>query len=138
MTQTVYFTGVAYWAKLEEPDQKYQYWGLDLALDDESKIKFEKSGLTLKVKKNTDGVEVISLRRPVQKLIKGELVDFEKPKLVDKDNNDYVDRPLVGIGSFVTCKVLVYNTLKGPGHRLEAVRVDQLVEYKAEHEEAPF
>ena len=138
MTQTVYFTGVAYWAKLEEPDQKYQYWGLDLALDDESKIKFEKSGLTLKVKKNTDGVEVISLRRPVQKLIKGELVDFEKPKLVDKDNNDYVDRPLVGNGSFVTCKVLVYNTLKGPGHRLEAVRVDQLVEYKAEHEEAPF
>ena len=126
MTQTVYFTGVAYWAKLEEPDQKYQYWGLDLALDEESKQKFKESGLTLKVKKNADGAEVVSLRRPVQKLIKGELVDFEKPKLVDKDNNDYVDRPLVGNGSFVTCKVLVYNTRKGPGHRLEAVRVDQL------------
>lgn len=142
MSKTYYFTGQAYWAKLEEPDKKYQYWGLDLRLDDENRKVFKESGLTLKINKDKkEGWEFIRLRRPVQKPIKGELVDFEKPKLVDKDNNDYIDRPLIGNGSYVTCKVLVYDTAKGPGHRLEAVRIDKLNEYipvENNNDEAPF
>ncbi len=141
MTKTYYFTGQAYWTKLDKPDEKYKYWGLYLRLDDENRKVLKESGLQLTPGKDKkEGWEYIRLRRPMQKPIKGELVDFEKPKLVDSDNIEYIDRPLVGNGSYVTCKVLVYDTMKGPGHRLEAVRVDSLVEYVPveNKDEAPF
>ncbi len=141
MAKTHYFTGQCYWAKLDKPDEKYQYWGLDLRLDDENRKALKEAGLPLKVYTDKkEGWEYVRFRRPMQKPIKGELVDFEKPKIVDKDNNEYLDRPVIGNGSYVTCKVLVYTSDKGTGHRLEAVRLDKLVEYIPEEnkDEAPF
>lgn len=140
-SKTHFFTGKAYWAKLEEPDQKYKYWGINVSLDDVSKEEFKKSGLQMETRVDKkDGFEFVTFRRPVKKLIKDELVDFEKPIIVDKDNNVMTDRPLIGNGSSVTVKVLVYDSIKGKGHRLEGVRINDLVEYQGgtSNEEAPF
>ena len=128
-TSTVYLTGVAHWAKLKTPDEKYNTWSLDLSLDDKGREAFNKSGLQLETKINEKGnFEYVRLRRPVSRLIKGELVKFNPPTLLDKDSKPFDD--LVGNGSKVTCKVVFYDTVKGKGHRLESVRVEDLVEYK--------
>lgn len=139
-SKTYFFTGKANWAKLTEPDQKYQFWGLDLVLDKDEWDKFKESGLQLKVNKTKEGEDYVSFRRPQQKVIKNELVDFDPPVLVDKDNEVLEDRPNVGNGSTVTCKVLVYDTIKGKGHRLEGVRIDNLIEFikQDKQDEAPF
>lgn len=139
-SKTHFFTGKAYWAKLEEPDQKYKYWGINVALDDASKKEFKDSGLQMETRTDKkEGFEYITFRRPTKKLIKDELVDFEKPVIVDKDNKVMVDRPLIGNGSEVTVKVLVYDSIKGKGHRLEGVRINKLIEYTPSNEdEAPF
>ena len=124
-TATVYLTGEAHWAKLKKPDDKYNNWCIDLKLDEEGMLAFKKSGMQLKINEGK-----IKLRRPVQRLIKGDLVKFDPPSLLD-ENNDPLD-VLVGNGSRVTCKVSVYDTQKGKGHRLDAVRVEDLVEYEKE------
>ena len=140
-SKTYFFTGKANWAKLTKADEKYGYWGLDLVLDKDEWAKFKESGLQLKVNKTKEDEEYVSFRRPVQKVIKDELVDFDPPILVDQDNNIMENRPDVGNGSTVTCKVLVYDTTRGKGHRLEGVRIDNLVEFTPgdyKNEEAPF
>lgn len=140
-SKTYFFTGKANWAKLTKQDKKYQYWGLELVLDKDEWSKFKDSGLQLKVHKNKEGEDYVSFRRPVQKAIKDDLVDFDPPILVDADNNIMENRLDVGNGSTVTCKVLVYDTTKGKGHRLEGVRIDNLIEFiptARKDEEAPF
>lgn len=121
-----YLSGKAKWAKLFKPDDKYKNWQINLSLDDESKQKFVDSGMTMTIKRDDEG-EWITFRRPEAKLIRDELVKFEPPTVVDKDGKP-LDK-LVGNGSDVTIKVVVYDTIKGKGHRLEAVKVNKLVEY---------
>lgn len=136
-----FFTGKAYWAKLEEPDKKYNYWGLNLVMDDASKKEFKDSGLQMETRiDKKEGFEFVTFRRPVRKLIKDDLVDFEKPVIVDKDNKVLTARPLIGNGSEVTVKVLVYDSIKGKGHRLEGVRINKLTEYapSSNEDESPF
>lgn len=125
-TQMVYLTGIAKWAKVYKPDDKYQNFSLDLYLDKPSWAVFEESGLGLTPKEDDDG-KFIKLRRPVSKVIKGELVKFGPPAVFDKDKKEITD--LIGNGSRVTVKVAVFDTVKGKGHRMEAVRVDELVKY---------
>ena len=72
-------------------------------------------------------MEFISLKRPHTKMIKDAIVTLGPPTVLDKDNNEYKEQTNVGNGSTVTCKVVVYDTVKGKGHTLEAVRVDDLV-----------
>jgi hypothetical protein len=130
-TQIVYLTGKANWVKVDKPDPKYGHYGLDLYLDKGSMAKFEKTGCILKVRESDDG-NFITLRRPSKKLVKGELVTFDPPELLQADGETPFDikTNLIGNGSKVTCKVIFYDTQKGVGHRLEAIRVDDLVEYK--------
>lgn len=121
-----YLSGKAKWAKLFKPDDKYKNWQINLYLDDESKGKFAESGMSMQPKRDDDG-EFITFRRPEAKLIRNELVKFDPPTVTDA-NGQPLDK-LVGNGSDVTIKVVVYDTIKGKGHRLEAVRVNNLVEY---------
>lgn len=121
-----YLTGKSKWAKLFKPDDKYKNWQINVYLDEPSKKVFTESGMSMTPKRDEDG-EYITFRRPEAKLIKNELVKFEPPPVTDKDGNT-LDK-LVGNGSDVTIKVVVYDTIKGKGHRLEAVRVNSLVEY---------
>lgn len=122
-----YLSGKAKWARLFTPDDKYKNYKIDLALDDKSKEVFVDSGMTMQAKTQDDGIYV-TFRRPEAKLIKNEMVKFDPPLVTDGDGNKV--EALVGNGSDVTIKVVVYDTVKGKGHRLEAVRVDKLIPYE--------
>lgn len=121
-----YLSGKAKWAKLFKPDDKYKNWQIQVYLDDESMKVYDDSGMTMQKKRDDDGV-FVTFRRPEAKVIKDELVKFDPPAVVDGNGNK-LDQ-LVGNGSDVTVKVIVYDTMKGKGHRLEAVKVNKLVPY---------
>lgn len=133
----VFFLGKCQWAKLDKPDDKYGYYGIDLFLDEENKKKFKASGLTLKIHKDADGEEYVRFRREPDKLLE----DMpEKPKKLIYTDGKYDDfDQLIGNGSLVEVKVQVYDSQKGKGHRLEAVAVHDLVPYgNAEDSDLPF
>lgn len=126
-TNTFYFSGEAEWAKVVTPDLDYDKtkssWKLNLIFDEKSLDVFEKSGLALKLKKKEDGRYYTTFRRPTKSIIKGEIVEHSAPILLKADNTPRASEP-VNNGSDVTIKVIVYDSMKGKGHRLEAVRVD--------------
>jgi len=128
MTDVVYFAGEAKWAKVREPDPKYKNYSIDLKLEGESLDLFDKFGLQLKVRKDENGDPWVTFRRPVEKLVKGELVQYSPPAVFLGDEI-YPAPGLIGNGSKVVVKVIVYDTKKGRGHRLEAVKVTDLVAY---------
>lgn len=128
-----YLSGKAKWAKLFKPDDKYKNWQIQVYMDDASMKIYDESGMTMAKKQDDDGV-FVTFRRPEAKVIKDELVKFSPPEVIDADGNK-LDQ-LVGNGSDVTIKVIVYDTMKGKGHRLEAVKVNKLVPY-VKQETAP-
>lgn len=143
MSQTTYYiSGKANWAKLNkgQEDKKFKCWVLDLYIEPDQVKEFKKWDSALELRDTTtkffdDKVgpqNWIKLRRTTTKLIKDKVVNFDPPVLLDKDGDEYDPRPNVGNGSDITCKVVVFDTMKGKGVRLEAVRVDNLVEYAAE------
>lgn len=125
-----YFSGTCQWAKLKEPDEYNgeKKWKIDLLMDKGELAELKKTGLKLKVKETEDGAKFVTFNRPVFKEIKGELREFDPPKLFDKEHAPL--DCLVGNGSAVTVKVEAYDTQMGKGHRLLAVRVDELVPYE--------
>jgi len=131
-----YFSGIAKWAKVQEPQDNFDKTGkeysIDLYLNPESLALFQESELRIKLYEDEDG-KYVKFRRPETKIIKEEAVELGKPKVMLNDGTEIDD--LVGNGSEVVCKVSVYDTRMGKGHQLEAVRVDNLVEYTGEPEE---
>ena len=133
-TKVVFLSGVTKWAKLAKPDEKFLTYQLDLFMDEPSLAEFKASGLQLTLKNKGEG-DFVTLRRPATKVFmnkttkENELVTFGPPDVLSPDGNIYADVPLIGNGSHITCKVTVYDTMKGKGHRLEKVRIDKLVEY---------
>lgn len=125
-TKFIDLTGMVKWAKVRKPDDKYNNWTVNFYPDERSNRVFKESGLQIRPKHDDDG-EFLVFRRPAEKLIKGEIVKFEPPKVWDADNKPYDG--IIGNGSSATIKVAVYDTVKGKGHRWEAIRVDKLVEY---------
>lgn len=128
-----YLSGTAKWAKLFKPDDKYKNWQIQVYLDDASMKVFDDSGMTMQKKTDEDGI-FVTFRRPEAKVIRDELVKFSPPEVIDGNGNKL--EQLVGNGSDVTIKVIVYDTMKGKGHRLEAVKVNKLVPY-VKQETAP-
>lgn len=143
-TETFYWTGKCKWAKVYKPDPKYNNFVMDFYPDNPEEI--PNAGLGLEPKADEDGT-FYRLRRPVEKLIKDELVQFGPPKVVL--NTGQVDEAgvpvvepfskLIGNGSRVTVKVDVFDVRagKGKGHRLNSVRVDEHVPYEAAGSEKP-
>lgn len=130
---TYYFKGEAQWAKVQEPDSKYNIYTIDVFLDKDSYASFKSSGLQLKVREDKDSRVFVKFRRPVQKLLKKELVNMGPPTVLIKEDDDYVPfAGLIGNGSIVRVKVRVFDTMKGKGHELETVAVDTLVPYGGE------
>lgn len=121
-----YLSGKAKWAKLFKPDEKYKNWQIQVYLDEPSMKVYDESGMTMQKKQDDDGV-FVTFRRPEAKVIRDELVKFNPPEVLDDAGNKM--EQLVGNGSDVTIKVIVYDTMKGKGHRLEAVKVNKLVPY---------
>ena len=126
-----YFSGEAKWAMLFAPDKEYKNYKITVNLDEPSKVKYLESGLQGRPKTD-DGGFWVTFRRPETKEIKGDLKRFEKPKVVNDLGEEVTD--FVGNGSKVTVRVTVYDTRRGKGHRLEAVRVDELVKYVSDKE----
>jgi hypothetical protein len=121
--------------------------------------KFNDSGIQKKVTEDDGEKSGVSgkyfqLVRPSFKMIKGAIVNFTGPVIEDKDGKvivDYVNQEgrrvysydnkdkagitrrgspiLLGNGSKVEITVAVYDTFKGKGHRLETIRVLDLIEY---------
>jgi len=128
-TKYVYLRGKTKWAMVRKPDEKYGNYKLNLYLNDASQKAFDDSGLQLEPKTDEDGKYYV-FRRPHEKMIKKEIVEFGPPKVFNADNTEFDG--LVGNGSEITVKVSVYDTMKGKGHRLESLRVEELVEYNPE------
>lgn len=130
-TKYLYFSGTAKWPRLVEPDEAFggSFYKITVDLDVESQKVFAASGLRLEPKGDNGAFEV-TFRRDTSRMKKdGSLVEFGPPKLFDNKGNPIEDRILVGNESDVTVKVEIYDTKKGVGHRLAAVRINKLVEY---------
>jgi hypothetical protein len=120
-SEQIYLSGIAKWAKIFKPDDKYHNYSVNLALDADSQKRFDQSGLRLRPKKDEqDGITYVRFRR-------GE--EDGPPIVVDSKGDKSTN--LIGNGSKVTVRVEVYDTKTfGKGHRLMAVRVDDLIPYE--------
>ena len=125
--QEVYMTGVSGWTHLGSPG-KYGNYTVDMYLDDDSWEKFDTVGLQLKPKEDEKGRYVTFRRPPQQQLISGKIIDHGAPKIVDEEGVTFEEPNRIWQGSTLTCRLVVYDTVKGKGHRLEAVRVEELAE----------
>ena len=129
-----YWNGTAKWAKVHKPDPKYNKYSIDLFPDAKTLEEIHKSDIQTKERQNDEGV-YYSLRRDHDKLIKDEVVTFGPPKVMIKTGEDSFEDfdGLIGNGSKVTVKVALYDTkVRGKGHRVEGVIVNDLVEYNPE------
>lgn len=153
-TQYTNLKGVLKWAKVYDPDEAFgtKNWKVNLYFHDEKELeKFQRTGLQMGIKEDMDG-KYITLRRPVQKLIRDDLVMFSPPEITGVVNVKYVNEDgekvrqfnkgdkvkviregepvLLGNGTVGIVNLSYYNTSKGFGHRLESIRVIDLVEYE--------
>lgn len=146
-TDYVYLKGKVKWFRASKPDD-WGNWKTDLYLVPESLEKVRElqtassgvSGIKNTLKKDEEGY-FITLRRPTAKTIRGKLVGFTPPEVLDgtKTLPDGTNPPLgevaVGNGSDVTIKLSVYqHGTPGGGKakacRWEAARIDNLVPYE--------
>lgn len=130
-----YFTGVAEWAKVQKPDEKYQVYTVDVYLDQQSLKLFKDSGLQLELRddpKDATKGPFVKFRRPVTKKVREELIKMGPPTVLLEQDGEYIPfTDNIGNGSEVTVKVRVYDTMKGKGHELDTIAVTSLVEYKS-------
>lgn len=101
--------------------------------DAEAKAALKASGLGLKFKsdsKNFPGEEYVRPRRDLQKLIKGDIVEFGRPVILNADRTVAPSDIRIGNGSKVEIEIAVYDAGRYKGHRLEKVRILDLVEYE--------
>jgi hypothetical protein len=134
-----YWSGKAKWVRAVTPDQQYNKYSMMLYPDPPSlakiwELKKGTGGIKNPIGKDDDG-EYIRLSRPASKLMRGKIVTFAPPVVLDRDNNPLPRDTMVGNGSDVTCKVEVYGysapgaSSKSNALRWEALRVDNLIPY---------
>ncbi len=131
-TSTLYFSGKGSWAKLSKPDTKFNHVGqysIQVELDEVNLKKFNDSKMQLKIKYNDEGKPYVQFKRLHKALMKGELVELGKPQVLNAEGEPENPDIAIGNGSDVTVKVITYDGAKGKGHRLEAVRIDNLIPY---------
>ena len=116
-----YFTGVCRWAKVFEPDTKYgPTYSIEVKLDDDEYKRYRDVGCQGELSK--DGQGYLTFRRKEQMLSRaGKLMKFGPPLVIDKEGQPFDES--IGNGSEVIVKVVTFETEKGVGTRLEAVKV---------------
>lgn len=144
-------TGKAYWARVYEGNHDEfggkEFYKITVALDNESWSKYSTSGLGLKPKAvSTDDETLgITFRRDVHaksgvgKNGKPWSLGGGPPLVINEDGDEMTD--LIGNGSLVQVKIDTYKVANGPmkgksGHRLEAVKVLELVSYEPPEDDA--
>lgn len=121
------FKGKIAWAHhLFIPDdyKGVKRYTVDFYPDDREAIKA--SGMQLRYDRDTNSF--IRPRREVERKFADETVQFGPPRILDAEGNDFDGR--IGNGSTAELTIAVFDTKTfGKGHRLEEVRIIDLVEY---------
>jgi hypothetical protein len=121
-------TGNIKWAKnVLEPDDFRGSSNYKVTLYNVDEAKWKASGVQTKPKQDRDGDTCYTLKRPVKKLIKGDIVEFGPPEFVMADGSPVSKN--VGNGSEVEVEYITYDTSMGIGHRFNKVIVKNLIEY---------
>lgn len=156
-TDVIKMTGNVYWAKVYEPDTAYgsTKYVINFYPEKDQWDIFDKSGIQKEVKEDENG-KFVRLQRDAFKMIKGAIVNFTGPVVLDAGGDvivDYVSKAtgkriysydnnkkddiqrrgkpiLIGNGSKVEVTVAVYDTFKGKGSRLETVKILDLIAYE--------
>lgn len=130
------FHGIARWAKVWQPDEKYGHYSIDVELDDKSLEEFHKSRIQLKLKEDAEGKAYVGFkRRHIQVFKDGTSKIYGPPTVyfLDLQSGEFVqakdDSVKIGNGSEVIVSVEVFKNDNGVGTRLERVFVKDLVEY---------
>jgi hypothetical protein len=129
-TQTIYVTGTAKWARVYEGQMDTEYgekFHVTVYPDEASLIAIKSSGSRIKAREDEDGI-CFKFSRDNKKEFKGVEEILGPPKVLDKEGNPF-DK-IIGNGSKITAKLSVYDSSKGKGTRLEAVRVDNHIPYE--------
>ncbi len=126
-TKQHYLTGIIKYSKLLKPDELYGNYSVDISLDEASQKEFDATGIRVKPKKFDDGdpLTYYKFRRTSE----------DGPPLVVDNQGEPFSKP-IGFGSNITVRVESYDSKKyGKGHRLQAVRVNDWVEFNPEKRE---
>lgn len=144
-SKNVILSGKAYWARVYEGNHdEYngrEFYKITVALDDASWAKYNKSGMSLKARpvssQDEDAPLGITFKRDLEAKVftdkktgKTKELGGGAPRVKDADGQ--VMDALIGNGSDVEVLVNVYKTKTVPvktGHRLEAVKVVNLIPY---------
>lgn len=150
-----YITGAARWAKVGngtpatfDEFKGKKSWTISVELDRENRKLIKELGLKLKLHEDDEGRFWINFRRPFEKNFGKGVEQLTPPEVFDGEGRDY-SKILIGNESNVTVKIQTYQTsFKNDqgvtesviGHRLDAVRVNDLKEYVPEEgkEDAGF
>lgn len=133
-------TGEARWAKVQKPDSKYNYYGLELKPDAKSAGTLLAAGITT-LKPSKDGQGYYSFKRYPDKPVweNGNQRPAGKVAVYGKDGITISDE-LIGNGSKVeiVIETFPYNNTYGKGVscRLESVSIIDLVEFKEDTSKA--
>ncbi len=132
--------GKVQWAKVKNPN-KFGRWSIDVYPDSESMEKVRKLKEDPAIKntlKKDDNGEYITFSRDTQKLMRGKMVTFTPPIILDKNNAPSTDS--IGNGSDCDVTLEVYGWPAAPGRaagraaRLHAVKVWDLVPFEARND----
>lgn len=134
-----YIPGKIIWCKHKIPEawEDDRFWSIIVYPNDEGKQvikKLKEPPAILNVMKKDDDGEYMKFKRPCQKDIKGRLVTFDNPIVLDRDGQPFDG--MVGNGSDGVVKLLVYKYRQGKGRavRWESVRIDNLIPYERERD----
>lgn len=123
---TYFFSGTIKWTSKKLG--QYDKYTTDLYMDEPSLATFKQSGIRVSPKTDQDGETFYKLTRNKSLTKKdGTVIELGPFEFLNPDGTPYTG--LIGNGSKATVKVAVYDTGAGKGHRVEAIRVDELVEY---------
>lgn len=126
------FKGKVAWAKVHEPDEYLGVKKWKVNFFPENEAEFKSTGVQLRAKNNTNSNNNVpigtfyALSRPVSKTFGDKVEQFEPPVVFDNEGNKYDG--IIGNGSVVEVRISVYDTRMGKGHRLEGIKVLELVE----------
>lgn len=153
--------GLVNWAKVYEPDVAFadSKWKMDFyPLDETEWAVVDNLGLSMRKRDDEEmDMKYIKLSRPTEKKYKNELTAFCPIRITAQDGTTIQDthdkdgkvlksfrilddpertsigeRVLIGNGSEIEVEVIAYDTSVGRGHRIEAIKIRELVKYDSE------
>lgn len=148
MGKTTYhkLKGKLYFPFLTEPDEYMdkKFWAVKIALDDESRVEFDKSGIKCQFKPldkdDEDSPEVVRFKREFSRNFGEGEKELGRPAMSiwNEEAGEYepFDSPeIIGNGTLAYVNVEAYPTRMGMGHRLRDISILDLVEYVPEAKE---